>query len=62
MLLTFTGSIIGEYTGELITDEEFLRRIRNYNRLNISSYCYDTGVGLTVDGGPMGNHTRFWLK
>jgi len=53
-------TVIGEYTGELITEEEERRRINIYNALHLSSYIYETEKpGLLIDAGPMGNHTRF---
>jgi len=55
------GTVIGEYTGELITREERLKRHFNfYQPARMSSYVYETRKpGLVVDAGPMGNHTRF---
>merc|ERR1719317_797741 len=55
------GTVIGEYTGELITREERLRRHFNfYQPAQMSNYVYETRkAGLEVDAGAMGNHTRF---
>jgi len=53
-------TVIGEYTGEIITEEEERRRINIYNALHLSSYIYETQKPeLFIDAGPMGNHTRF---
>jgi len=54
------GTVIGEYTGELITEEEEERRYKIYKAHKMSSYFYETKKpGLVVDAGHMGNHTRF---
>jgi len=53
------GSIIGEYTGELIDNEEFKKRFLKYKKEGLTIYIYDTCMEISVDGGPMGNHTRF---
>jgi len=53
------GSVIGEYTGELITkDEQFKRHIVNRQN-NLTNYVYETGTEFVIDAGAMGNHTRF---
>lgn len=52
-----TGTVIGEYTGELI--EEETRRLNLYKKMNMSNYFYEPrNDGLSIDAGPMGNHTR----
>jgi len=54
------GTVIGEYTGELITNEEASRRNSIYRMHKMSNYFFDTRKpGLTIDAGPMGNQTRF---
>jgi len=53
------GSVIGEYTGELISHEELEYRWQQYKKLKISNYFFTTASNMTIDGGPMGNHTRF---
>merc|ERR1712200_224203 len=54
------GTVVGEYTGELITKEEQRWRWGIYKAHNMSNYNYDTRKpGLVIDAGPMGNHTRF---
>jgi len=54
------GTVIGEYTGELITIEEETRRLNLYKKMNMSNYFYEPrNEGLSIDAGPMGNHTRF---
>ena len=58
-LKLLTGSVIGEYTGELISHEELEYRWQQYKKLKISNYFFTTASNMTIDGGPMGNHTRF---
>ena len=58
----YLGTVIGEYTGELITEEEEERRYEIYKAHKMSSYFYETKKpGLVVDAGHMGNHTRCLL-
>jgi len=51
------NSIIGEYTGELISKEENIKRW-NENR-KATNYYFDTCTNFIIDAGAMGNHTRF---
>jgi len=53
------GVTIGEYTGELINEREFIRRdlLIGFNKQ--INFFYQTGTGMTIDANPMGNHTRF---
>jgi len=53
------GSVIGEYAGELITKKVFLDRFYFNVEHGITNYFYDTATSMTIDAGPMGNHTRF---
>lgn len=49
------GTYLGEYTGRLITEDEF-----NYE-IEDDSYCFDCGSHsrFTIDGRLYGNHLRF---
>merc|ERR1719427_799364 len=53
------NTVIGEYTGELIDKKEHDNRSREYHEQGLSSYFFNTATSMTIDGGPMGNHTRF---
>jgi len=53
------NSIIGEYTGELISTEEWQKRNGEMDRTGAGNYFYETCSSLTIDAGAMGNHTRF---
>ena len=55
-----SGECVGEYTGELITDEESDERVLKYEKKNLSNYTYSTCTdSLSIDAQRMGNHTRF---
>jgi len=51
------NSIIGEYTGELISRKEWSKRRREYKEA--TNYDFATCTNFTIDAGAMGNHTRF---
>ena len=55
----FTGSVIGQYTGELITNEEFSSTAERNHEQGLCNYFYATCTSMKIDAGPMGNHTRF---
>jgi len=54
------GTIIGEYTGELVAEKNENRRRRIYKAHKMPNYFYQTEKpGLLIDACTMGNHTRF---
>ena len=53
----FSDSIIGEYTGELVSTKERNKRWREYKEA--TNYDFTTCTNFTIDAGAMGNHTRF---
>jgi len=62
-----SGSIIGEYSGELIPMAEYRVRLDHYKRSGLGNYFFETCNDMVIDAGPMGNHTRFinhtcWIK
>jgi len=52
------GTLIGEYTGEMITQSEADKREELYDELGLVSYTFEVGW-MVIDAGPMGNHCRF---
>ena len=52
--------IVGEYTGELITMEEYRERVKIVKLLGASNYFFNTCTNMVVDATAMGNHTRFY--
>jgi len=55
----FSDTVIGEYTGELISREEFEKRQKELKKTGASNYFFSTYSSMTIDAGAMGNHTRF---
>jgi len=53
------NSIVGEYTGELISKEEWSKRWKNNKKTKTCNYFFKTCKNMTIDAGAMGNHTRF---
>jgi len=53
------NTVIGEYTGELISREEFEKRQKELKKTGASNYFFSTYSSMTIDAGAMGNHTRF---
>ena len=51
--------MIGEYAGELITDDEWDRRATNYTLAGVTNFFFGTCTSMTIDASAMGNHTRF---
>ena len=54
----FPSTIIAEYTGEVITDQECLRRMGKY-KITDAFYFASLGKGLILDAGKMGSVARF---
>ena len=51
-------TIVAEYTGEVITEEECLRRMGKY-KVSDAFYFASLGKGLILDAGKMGSIARF---
>jgi len=53
------NTVIGEYTGELITEEECDERSIQMKKKGLLNYNFCTYSTMKIDAGAMGNHTRF---
>jgi len=53
------NTVIGEYTGELITEEECDERSVKMKKTGAMNYNFCTYSTMKIDAGAMGNHTRF---
>ena len=55
----FLGTIIGQYTGELISMQEYDKRLKKVRKEGGRNYFFATCLNRVIDAGAMGNHTRF---
>merc|ERR1719320_695394 len=53
------GTIIGQYTGELISMQEYDKRLKKVRKEGGRNYFFATCLNRVIDAGAMGNHTRF---
>jgi len=53
------NTIIGEYTGELITQEEYEERRNRLRENGGRNYFFSTYSTMVIDASAMGNHTRY---
>ena len=55
-----SDTVIGEYTGELITTKEYSVKVSIIAGTGASNYFFNTCMNnLVIDATAMGNHTRF---
>ena len=58
-LLLFTDQIIMEYLGEVVSEQEFRRRMTEEYAQDSHHYCLNMDGRTVIDGYRMGNLTRF---
>ena len=56
---SFPGQFIVEYVGEVVTESEFQRRMKEEYSNERHHYCLNLDSGLVIDGYRMGNVCRY---